>query len=449
MKRFTYKAILEFLKLLVQIKRFFVVIGRYLGQWLSRFFGKSARILLFGGYKRYVGVRRKMSSYLGNTEDKVYAISSHTVFSSILIGVLVLTLIMPHTRFWVPSAYGAGNNSVLLQVLAPGEEEASFAQDVIITETAQAAPTASAQADPFAFAVKTQPEAVGTDNDQDIDQLVGVWGDGANIAAPMILPGAEVTPSRRAITTYVVQQGDSVGTIAEKFGVSVNTLLWENNLNARSYIRPGDVLAILPVSGVSHVVKRGETLSKIAKKYSIDATSELVEFNRLANANDIVIGEKIVIPGGKKIKTVPRVTSPVYAPKSYSNIAAPPPSRYAAGEGMVWPTSGHVVTQYYHARHQALDIDGHYDSPLYASDSGVVTISGWRKGYGLGIDIDHGNGIKTRYGHASKLFVSVGDRVTKGEVIAMMGTTGYSTGTHLHFEIHVNGVKVNPFRYVR
>ena len=163
----------------------------------------------------------------------------------------------------------------------------------------------------------------------------------------------------------------------------------------------------------------------------------------------ILDGEKIIVPGGTKKYVAPVVTSRVYAPNSYSNVAPPPPSRYSAGSAMVWPTSGHVITQYYHARHHGIDVDGHYDSPLYASDSGVVKLAGWRGGYGLAIDIDHQNGIVTRYGHASKLFVSVGDRVTKGQVIAMMGTTGYSTGTHLHFEVMVNGRKMNPFQYVR
>ncbi len=96
-----------------------------------------------------------------------------------------------------------------------------------------------------------------------------------------------------------------------------------------------------------------------------------------------------------------------------------------------------------------MDVDGHYDSPIYASESGVVEVSGWGRGYGIQSVVNHENGYKTRYAHMSQIYVSVGQRVSKGEVIGMIGTTGFSTGTHLHFEVYVNGVRKNPLLYVR
>jgi murein DD-endopeptidase MepM/ murein hydrolase activator NlpD len=108
-----------------------------------------------------------------------------------------------------------------------------------------------------------------------------------------------------------------------------------------------------------------------------------------------------------------------------------------------------VITQYYGWRHTGLDIDGDYSSPLYAAHDGTVTTAGWNKGgYGLQVIVS-GSGVMTRYAHASKLFVTNGERVKKGQVIAMMGTTGRSTGTHLHFEVYINGSRVNPLAYIR
>jgi murein DD-endopeptidase MepM/ murein hydrolase activator NlpD len=122
-----------------------------------------------------------------------------------------------------------------------------------------------------------------------------------------------------------------------------------------------------------------------------------------------------------------------------------------------WPTSGHVITQYFgvweHVSgwrvHTGLDVAGNYSSPIYAADDGIVIYSGWHGGYGYSIDLDHGNGMVTRYGHSSKLLVKVGDYVKRGQVIAMVGTTGWSTGPHLHFEVRINNRAVNPLGYLR
>jgi murein DD-endopeptidase MepM/ murein hydrolase activator NlpD len=118
---------------------------------------------------------------------------------------------------------------------------------------------------------------------------------------------------------------------------------------------------------------------------------------------------------------------------------------------MIWPTPGRRITQYYSWSHQGLDIGDKIGTPLYAADDGVVIIAqgGWNGGYGNTILLDHGGGKRTRYGHASKLFVKVGDEVKKGETIAAMGSTGRSTGPHLHFEVLVNGTRYNPLNYIK
>ena len=120
-----------------------------------------------------------------------------------------------------------------------------------------------------------------------------------------------------------------------------------------------------------------------------------------------------------------------------------------AGNKMNWPTVGHRITQYYTWKHYAVDIANKTGTPIYAADSGEIEVAGWGTGYGNQILIDHGGGKKTRYGHMSKFYVKKGDKVTKGQAIGEMGSTGWSTGPHLHFEVIINGVKQNPLNYIK
>ena len=159
-----------------------------------------------------------------------------------------------------------------------------------------------------------------------------------------------------------------------------------------------------------------------------------------------------MIPGGTPPAIVPTVTIARTRPTETVPVNIPKPANASAtgGATLLWPTPGHVITQYYGWRHTGLDVDGTLASPLYASESGTVTIAGWHSGgYGLQVMIKHDNGMVTRYAHASKLFVKVGDRVTRGQTIAMMGSTGRSTGSHLHYEVYVNGRRQNPLSYIR
>ena len=166
----------------------------------------------------------------------------------------------------------------------------------------------------------------------------------------------------------------------------------------------------------------------------------------------------IIVPGGRPAELERTLTQIVAHPelppvRLPHTLTKKPPNadvRNVPIARLFWPTIGKGITQYYGWRHTGVDIDGDYASPIYASADGVVEKAGWNSGgYGLMILIGHPSGIKTRYGHASKLFVKVGDSVTRGQVIAMVGTTGRSTGTHLHFEIYVNDARTNPLRYIR
>lgn len=259
---------------------------------------------------------------------------------------------------------------------------------------------------------------------------------------------------RQEITTYIISPGDTVSSIAQKFGISVNTILWENNLSSRSILKIGDELIILPSSGVSHLVSKGESLSYLAKHYDV-SVEKILSANNLNNANSLKIGQKLIMPGASKPSTVRLagstnkvVTSAASGLEVIKSLVKPSPVKNVSS-GMLWPTEGHRITQYYSWRHKGLDIANKTGTPLYASKSGTVIHSGWSNGYGYNVLIDHGGGMRTRYAHASKLYVSKGDTVNKGESVAAMGSTGWSTGPHIHFEVIINGSLMNPLNYIK
>lgn len=260
------------------------------------------------------------------------------------------------------------------------------------------------------------------------------------------------TAKRDKIITYTVAAGDTVSSIAKQFGLTINTILWANDLAAYSLIRPGDTLSILPESGVIHNVKSGDTISKIASTYDV-SEAEILASNDLGAV--LKIGDKIIVPGGTKLKTVvaakPKTTANTGLSIIRDLVKTPdaPAASEASSEKMLWPTQGHRITQYFSWSHTGLDIANKTGTPLYAAEAGTVEYSGWSNGYGYNVVINHGGGKKTRYAHASKLFVKVGDSVARGENIAAMGSTGWSTGPHIHFEVMINGTKYNPLNYIK
>jgi len=293
--------------------------------------------------------------------------------------------------------------------------------------------------------------------------LAAIVAGGSAISKPIIMPGAEIIteevlskPSRNSIIDYKIQSGESLGLIAQKFDISLVTLLWENGMTARSVIQPGQVLRIPPVSGVVHSVKSGDTVLRIARTYDANA-EKIIKFNDLENGGaSLQIGQKVMVPDGvKKYYTTSASSAGRTTQSSVSVSSIPTASRQGASSGgYVWPSSAKIITQYYNWRHHGLDVAGPWQSAIYAIKSGVVETSqcGWNSGYGCYIIINHGGGVKSLYGHHSKLLVSAGDRVKAGQTIGLMGNTGkvYGvTGIHLHLEIRINGVRVNPLGYVR
>lgn len=269
----------------------------------------------------------------------------------------------------------------------------------------------------------------------------GTHASGA-LVKPILSPGELATRQRNEVVRYTVEGGETVTAIAAKFGISINTILWENKLTAYTIIRPGQTLTILPVSGIRHRVAKGDTVAKIAKRYTGDPAS-ILELNDLDEDGGLAVGTWVIIPGGRR-----PIDPPSYAVRS---LRAPPSASAALGGAYAWPAGCRRITQYFTWRHSGLDIACPSGTAIYATADGTVIRAqgGWNGGYGLMVVVDHGNGLHSLYGHNSRLYVQVGDRVQKGQAIAGIGSTGRSTGPHVHFEIRQGGVRKNPLSYIR
>ncbi len=230
-------------------------------------------------------------------------------------------------------------------------------------------------------------------------------------------------PEADSISIYEVRKGDTLSNIAKMFGVSVNTIRWANDI---STLREGQILTILPVSGIKYTVKKGDTVASIAKTYKADA-SEITKFNDITGA--LAVGTVIIIPDAEiSTNSKPKGNLGV-------NIAG----------YFTKPVRGGVRTQGIHG-HNGVDIASYLGAPIYAAASGEVIIAradgGWNGGYGNYVVIKHRNGTQTLYAHLNKVQTYAGASVSQGDQIGTMGNTGKSTGVHLHFE--VRGGK-NPF----
>ncbi len=249
---------------------------------------------------------------------------------------------------------------------------------------------------------------------------------------------------------YIVEGGDTLSSIAVQFGISTETIQWENNLSDTDFIKPGQKLTVLPVDGVTHTVKKGDTVAAIAKKYKAE-DEKILAFNRLVSTEALNEGEELIIPGGVIESAAPRAVpqNPNSAARRFAVFNIPPPARSTTGKRMQWPTSSRRLNQYFRFRHTGIDIDGNVGSPVYAADSGVVeSVTYARYGYGFHLVINHGGGRETLYAHNAKIFVRPGQSVKRGQSIAVIGLTGRTTGAHLHFEVIVNGGKRNPLSYL-
>jgi len=237
---------------------------------------------------------------------------------------------------------------------------------------------------------------------------------------------------REEVIEYIVKKGDDISSLAEKFRISTNTILWANNLTSGTRMKIGQSLIILPTTGVLYYVGGKDSVSSIARQFKADP-QKIIECNQLPEDGDIVMGDILIIPDGiMPPKTVVNKPASVSLPNSY--FLYPVPSSFVRTQGLHW--------------YNAVDLaNGSCGSPIYAASSGSVQKSGYNRTSGNYVRIIHNNGVVTYYGHLSTILVSPGQAVSRGQIIGYVGNTGYTigaTGCHLHFGVY--GAK-NPFAY--
>ena len=414
-------------------------------QFLAPLGNGLVRWLILPIYRTIVAIKIKFHRLVAPTRGfALFFVSNRYLFHGVL-GIAVLTTLTLNLGAGQVLAQDVGHDSLLYALATDSEIE-------IVQETARAdegAQTSSYLEQGTLIAIPH----IDFDYSDDSQEIASTAIPGSISAVPYLDIETRSGAPRTETETYVVTAGDTIASIAHNFNVNVGTVLWANQLGERQYIRPGDNLKIPPVSGVLVTIKSGDTIAKLANKYS-GKEKEILAFNKISDETALGLGAEIMIPGGTPPAVAPSGSAVASArtPSYNPNVVKPADvdASHLASSKLLWPTSGHVITQYYGWRHTGLDIDGTLSSPLYAAADGVVEVSGWNSGgYGYQILISHPNGIKTRYAHASKLYVKAGQQVKRGQVIAMMGSTGRSTGSHLHFEVYVSGRRVNPLSYIR
>jgi murein DD-endopeptidase MepM/ murein hydrolase activator NlpD len=287
-----------------------------------------------------------------------------------------------------------------------------------------------------------------------------------------------------SVETHVVQEGDTLSAIAEAYDTDTATLLSLNDGLDADILAPGQPLKVIKAfHGLIYTVQSGDTLEGVARVHDIDADTILMANGVQVDAG-LREGETLFLPGARLrsrevasrggarsapppatdapadvelARAEPRAAAPaVLTPEPEPEpepAPEPEPEPVEAGDGWMWPIVGGLHSSEFGWRdmgdyHTGIDIAVPAGTPAVAARGGVVELAGWDGGYGLCVIIDHGDGTRTRYAHASSLYVSVGQRVAQGDAVIAVGTTGNSTGNHLHFEILVNGKAQNPRNYL-
>jgi len=337
---------------------------------------------------------------------------------------LFLAIILVTAITLVPAKASAWSITEFVSGLFGGAEKVS----------ADEVPSYNSQTIPLPQAI-LNPEATPIDPNEDLMLVDG------NVLAVESMPVEPEMPKDR-ISIYTVRKGDTISAIAKMYGVTSNTIIWGNDIK-KGVISEGQTLVILPVSGVQHVVKSGDTVKSIVNLYKADI-DEVLQYNGLSADAKLAVGDTILVPDGE-IAPAPVTktsTGTIKSPIAKAISSYPKISGY-----YIRPLVGGVRTQGIHG-YNAVDIAASYGTPIVASAPGVVIVSkttGWNSGYGKYVVISHSNGTQTLYAHLSENLVSVGDTVSQGQKVGLMGNSGKvqgATGVHLHFEIR--GAK-NPF----
>ncbi len=353
------------------------------------------------------------------------------------------------------------------------------------TNGAGAAPriAVGGETDPFAagYAGSDGPAPAGTPGRIGMDETVGA----VRVALEEVAANPDVTGQFLADGTllkpvvvettvedgsdklrrYKVRAGDTLTGIASRHGVSMMTLWWANELKTKDDLKVGQVLVVPPVNGLVVTVKAGDTLASIAAANDV-SPERIVKLNSLT-AETLVIGQVLILPGARgqayptpkptkrptvRVATVSRPTTSRPTAGNTSRTTKPP-TRYTGG-AFAWPVAGGYISQYFSYGHPAIDIAGDYGLAIKAASAGRVIFAGWKNnGGGYQVWISHGSGLYTTYSHMSSVAVGSGRSVGRGSFIGRLGSSGWSTGPHLHFEVWrgpvwSGGTRVNPLAYL-
>lgn len=456
------------------------------------------KLLILPLYKIIVLVRIRLARMVISARGVLFLLfTNRYIFHATLIVISVTTLasqLQPKQA----TAFDAGQRSLLYTLATKGQDE-------LVEEQVQPGSTIGDAhylgADTISAAQNIDFDYAITDEDVLADMTVPgslafqpgseQLGDSSTDVTTPSSPSEETPtePARSKTETHIVKSGETIASIANRYQVNVGTILWANNLTAKSTLRPGDELKVPAASGVLYTIKSGDTIGRIAARYGVEER-DVLQANGLGAMHTLRIGNELVIPGVKPptvatkppattrplaVKNTPRTTrttsnssddtasepdvpiarlsnkaTDLYQEIVKNGAQKPDEKTTTRATRLLWPTDLRIITQYYGWLHTGVDIDGDFNNRILAAEDGVVDKAGWNNGgYGLQIILDHDKGLRTRYAHASKIFVQPGEQVKRGQTIGMIGTTGRSTGTHLHFEVYLNGVRKNPLTYVR
>jgi murein DD-endopeptidase MepM/ murein hydrolase activator NlpD len=289
-----------------------------------------------------------------------------------------------------------------------------------------------------------------------IATVEGPFLDDGTLLKPVAV-NTTVADGSALMETYEVKSGDTLTGIASRFGVSMMTLWWANNLKSKDDLHLGQTLTIPPVTGLVLTVKASDTLASLANKYDVEE-QEILDANKLEDPN-LVVGQVLAIPGamGKAIPTPKPATSSSSGSSSSSGNrggSSRAPVTYTGG-AFAWPVvgGGNYISQYFRYGHYGIDIAGDYGSTVRSAGGGTVIFAGWKgNGGGYQVWIAHGSGLYTTYNHMSSISVGSGQHVSEGQQVGRVGSSGNATGPHLHFEVWRGGVwnggsRVNPLAY--
>ncbi|WP_024654001.1 peptidoglycan DD-metalloendopeptidase family protein [Borrelia persica] len=238
------------------------------------------------------------------------------------------------------------------------------------------------------------------------------------------------------VVEHKIKPGETLSHIAARYNITSETLISYNNIKDVRNIKPNITISVPNMKGILHTVEKNDSLSSIAKKYKIPKV-DILDANNLDN-EVLSLNQKLFVPGGRMAKDL---------------------LRNALGETFLFPTRG-IITSSYGYRpdpftktisfHNGIDIANVANTPIVATKEGIVVTVGFSSGgYGKYIVISHNNGFQTLYAHLGSFAVKVGQRVSRGQIIGRMGSTGYSTGNHLHFTLFKDGKTSNPMKYLR